>query len=352
MPGDDSDVQIWGGWATSYGRVSVTDKFRLVSSGIPMPTVSTTASPTAVATVSTTASPTAVATTTASPTAVATVSTTASPTAVDNSSSFSLSFEVASSGVTTSELQPKLGDLASVFCSHLSLTPSLCLITFISDAQLVSDDLQFDLLVTDFNTQTLANDANLALQLYLNDSSPTGFVEEFFTASNLRFSVATFQSSDVTETASTGSTLYAYSCDLSENLKLSWRVESQGDGVTSGKAGGYVTGSLTMLSGGSTPWFAAGVVPDDSLTMVDSPEHVVYFYEPNSRQAGMYRINAYSSSGIIADTRIRADTGVLGKDFAPSATSIDFQQSRITGAEVNVFLIPVEVLLTILCMFL
>jgi hypothetical protein len=31
----------------------------------------------------------------------------------------------------------------------------------------------------------------------------------------------------------------------------------------------------------------------------------------------------------------------LGKDFAPSATSIDFQQSRITGAEVNVFLIPV-----------
>jgi hypothetical protein len=226
------------------------------------------------------------------------------------------------------------------------------LITFISDAQLVSDDLQFDLLVTDFNTQTLANDANLALQLYLNDSSPTGFVEEFFTASNLRFSVATFKSSDVTETASTGSTLYAYSCDLSENLKLSWRVESQGDGVTSGKAGGYVTGSLTMLSGGSTPWFAAGVVPDDSLTMVDSPEHVVYFYEPNSRQAGMYRINAYSSSGIIADTRIRADTGVLGKDFAPSATSIDFQQSRITGAEVNVFLIPVEVLLTILCMFL
>jgi hypothetical protein len=115
-------------------------------------------------------------------------------------------------------------------------------------------------------------------------------------------------------------------------------VESQGDGVTSGKAGGYVTGSLTMLSGGSTPWFAAGVVSDDSLTMVDSPEHVVYFYEPNSRQAGMYRINAYSSSGIIADTRIRADTGVLGKDFGPSATSIDFQQSRITGAEVNVFL--------------
>jgi hypothetical protein len=205
------------------------------------------------------------------------------------------------------------------------------LITFVSNSDVTTNDLQFDLLVTDFATEVLATDAVSALQQYILDLTATGFISEFEAASGLIFATAAYQSSDVTKSSAAGGDVYAYSCDLSENLKFSWEVNSQGDGSSLGMAGGYVTGSLTMLSGGSTPWFAAGVVENNALTMVSSPEHVVYFYEPNSQSAGMYRISAYSSSGIVADTRIRTDTGVLGRHTTASATYIDFQQSRFTG---------------------
>lgn len=299
MPSSGSDVSVWGGWASQYGRVSVTEKFLLVSSDIPVtvaPSSSTTTAPT-----------------------------------VSYRSSYSLSFQVASRGVTTTSLQPELNTLGSVFCAQLIRPSSQCLITFVSSAVEVTDDLQFDLLVTDFTSEDQATAAVVTLEQYLADVTAAGFIEEFVVASGLRFTTAVYQSSSVTQSSSSGDNVYAYSCDLSDHLKLSWRVESQGDGTSVGAAGGLVTGSLTMLTARSTPWFAAGVVTDDSVTMVSSPEHVVYFYEPNSQQAGMYRIDAYSSSGIVADTRLRADTGVVGKHVALTATTIDFQQSRITG---------------------
>jgi hypothetical protein len=292
----DNDVSFWGGWAGQYGAVAVTAKFLLISSGVPV---------------------------TSSPTP----STTIAPTSTATDTSFSVSFEVATTGVTSTALHLQVSALGEVFCTHLELSPALCLITFVSNAQLTTDDLQFDLLVTDFASRVGASDASTALQQYVLDSSAEGFIEEFFNASSLRFTVAAYQSSEVTESSTAEGNIYAYSCDLSDHLKISWRVESQGDGLSTGEAGGYITGSLTMMSAGSTPWFAAGVVQSDALAMVESPEHVVYFYEPNSQQAGMYRINAYSSSGIVADTRIRADTGVLGKHSSLSSTSIDFQQS-------------------------
>ena len=200
-----------------------------------------------------------------------------------------------------------------------------------SNSEPTTDELQFNLLVTAFANQADANSADSTLQQYVLDVTSTGFIEEFVIASttDLRFSVAAYETSEVSEASNADS--LAFSCSLSDSLKLSWRVDSQGDGTSTGEAGGYITGTLTMLSEGSTPWFAAGVVKDDALTMVSSPEHVVYFYEPNSQQAGMYKINAYSSSGIVPDSRIRVDTGVTGKQSTQTSTSITFQQSRFTG---------------------
>lgn len=302
------DASIWGGWAMGYGQVAITSKFLLVSNGNPFPTTMSTNSPTAFSS--------------NTPTSF-----------VADAPSFSVAFRVATNGVTSSDLQQQLTTLGEVFCAHLLLSPSLCLITFVSHSDVATNDLQFDLLVTSFATQADANSADTVLQTYLLDTSATGFIEEFVMATtpSLRFTVAAYQSSDVTESSSDSGNVYAFSCSLSDSLKLSWKVESQGDGTSIGEAGGYISGSLTMLSEGTTPWFAAGVVEDDALTMVTTPEHVVYFYEPNSQQAGMYKINAYSSSGIVPDNRIRADTGVLGKHTSQTSTSIDFQQSRLTG---------------------
>lgn len=297
------DANIWGGWASTKGVVLITAKFLLVSSGNPFPTTMTTSSPTSL--------------TTSSPTSF-----------VEDVATFSLAFKVATTGVTSADLQKELTALEDVFCTYLSLAPSLCYTTFVSDSEGTTNELQFDVLVTAFASQADANGADTSLQQYVLDITATGFIEEFFTASDLRFTAAAYQSSEVTESSISDS--LAFSCSLSDSLKLSWRVNSQGDGSSIGEAGGYITGTLTMLSDGST-WFAAGVVTDGSLTMVSSPEHVVYFYEPNSQQAGMYKINAESSSGIVPDNRIRADTGVTGKHSAQTSTSINFQQSRFTG---------------------
>lgn len=323
----NNDAQFWGGWALGYGTVSISAKFELVSSG-------------------------------ASVTTEPSLSTTASPTVfIADGSSYSLDFVVATTGVTTDALHEEVASLGSVFCGHLSLDDSLCLITFMSSSQVTTDELQFNLLVTDFIAEGDASDASTALRTYVSDSSAGGFVEEFFTASGLRFTLAVYQSSDITESSTFSGDLYSYSCDLSDNLKLSWQVKAQGDGTSTGHAGGYIVGSLTMLSSGSTPWFAAGVVENDALTMVDSPQHTVYFYEPNSQQAGMYRVTAYSSAGIVADTRIRADTGVMAKHSSQSSTSVDFQQSRHTGTpsllqrEIYCFSYPfcIQMYLPILC---
>ena len=302
----DGDVSIWGGWAQQYGTVSITEKFLLASNATSEPTVATSVSPSS------------------SPTSLPSVF-------VEDASTFSVSFSVATTGVTSSELQQEVASLGSVFCTQLELDPSLCYITFVSASEGENDDLQFDLMVTDYPNEVNATNAITILQQYVADTTSEGFIEEFFAASTLRFDIAAYQSSEVTESGTQEGTVYAFSCSLSENLKLSWKVESQGDGVSTGEAGGYISGSLTMLSGGSTPWFASGLVQNDALLMVESPEHVVYFYEPNSQQAGMYKINDYASSGIVADTRIRADTGVLGKHSSQAETHVDFQQSRHTG---------------------
>jgi hypothetical protein len=355
MPTNTGDtVEIWAGWATKYGQVTLTEKFSLTSDTTHQPTLSPTLTPTLAPTVAPSARPTiadqpSMQPSSSCPSYKQTVSPTLLPSKVTGTE-YSLSLEVATTGQSSDSLRGSISILSNTFCGYLHYDPSRCIISYIgasssssassstaisretfatsmkrslSTAVLIiahsiqpmirrlrlssfvtsaadsSASATFVLIVNNFFTSEEASQTLDTLTDYVNDNTELGFRFEFYTSSGLNLTSSVPTASTVTESGDVS--LYPFSCDLDESLSLYWMVGSTGDGVSVGTAGGYVLGSVQMK--GSGAWFAGGITVNGAVSMVSSPVNTVYYYEPNSKAGGMYTINSYSSSGIQPDDR-------------------------------------------------
>ena len=199
----------------------------------------------------------------------------------------------------------------------------------------------FTVVINGFSSSANAQTADQALKSYLAapSNATSSFLTDFASNSGVTLLSASHESSSVTDVTSidVNDPNLGFSCDITSALRLSWGIESVGDGESVGSAGGSIQLSLHMsTSGGTMVWFGAGIVNHNELSMVSASSSVanaVYLYIPSTQEVGEFTLDGYSASSINRDVRYRHDSGVVGIVTNSNGVTIHIRRSRLTGVD-------------------